>query len=326
MKTRAFAFLLAVALLAPAVAWGLPRPPGSSQTGETEAQVGLEISLDAQDGVGKDTPELVKGRAYRFEFAGPWYPTGTVNAKNIADAGFETTDGTTWTKTGKGVVINSTNYGDPLNTELAEPALDAGRTYSVTWIGRGVSETVRIHDTTSRGDNQGVLTLKIFQVSKVVYELPVVGEANQDVPVQHLATVRWYRNGVFLCIGIRVTDGTETPIGCVNDLGTVQDGSVPLGGGSVLAGAKVVVTFAWTGDRSKLYSPPLEEFIGTNRMVFPFHSSDIPWFQANYETLSARISVAVEHSGQVLFSDKVAEIPGLGQMLEAMFETNVTGV
>lgn len=324
MKTRAFAFLLAVALLAPAVAWGLPRPPGASQTGETEAQVGLKIDLDAQDGVGKDTPELVKGRAYRFEFAGTWKPSGAVN--HFADAGFETTDGwTTWDKTGKGVVINSTNYGDRLNPELDQPDTDT-HTYSITWIGRGVEETVRIHDTTSRGDNQGFLTLKIFQVSKVVYELPVVGEANQDVPVQHLATVRWYRNGVFLCIGIRATDGTETPIGCVNDLGQVQDGSVPLGGGSILAGAKVVVTFAWTGDRSKLYSPPLEEFIGTNRMVFPFHSSDIPWFQANYETLSARISVAVEHSGQVLFSDKVAEIPGLGQMLEAMFETNVAGV
>ncbi|MCA1841129.1 MAG: hypothetical protein LC723_12525 [Actinobacteria bacterium] len=178
MKRRHIIVIVLAALIFPRMGWAIPRPPGTAQSAP-EAQVGSTLSVNGNDSVGVSTPILTSGRPYRFEVTGVWKPT--TSTTNSADAAFETTNsGTTWTHTGKGIIIGGTNYGD-----VASPvtAFRSDHKYSIQFTGRGVSESMRLNDPIGYGDNSGSVSVKIFTLSQVTYVFEVNQNAGQDLSV-----------------------------------------------------------------------------------------------------------------------------------------------
>lgn len=262
MRRRTIAFFVATAtLIVPALSFALPRPTENQTAPETML---TSMRVFANDPVGLETPLLVEGRRYRFEVTLTWKPSG--DAANFADAACETTGGG-WIKTGKGLIIHTTNYGGG-----SGPACRFDHKYSLVRTGQGRSEVARISDPSGYGDNTGYLDIVIWQQSVVTYEMPLAditlpgGTVGYTIPtttvtpgsvppivvspttipgvgLPQVGSVNLYHNGNLWCIS--VSSGSSTiPVGCVFDPGTavgtpLPDGTVTIGGTPVTPGTEI---------------------------------------------------------------------------------------
>lgn len=382
-RRLATTFILMAVLLVPALAGALPRPEPTSSTAQ-ESQVGSPISVAGSNSVGVSTPSLTLNKTYRFHVTGTWKPSGS--ASNNADAGFETTDGIAWTRTGKGLLIGTTNYGasgSPLNYRSSHD-------YSITYVGQGGPAVLRVNDPTGYGDNSGALTVTIYEVALYTYtttinptDYGVPGSVTLNVPqvtvpappipgvsvppttlpgagLPSVGSVQTYNQSGFHCLSVTVS-GITQPLGCVvNPGGLLQPISIPIGGNqltppisvcqnppctlpgspgpitvggsgySVPAGSTLSLRFMWTGDMSRLWRTPFDDGTGANALVAPFDARNIQnvlWYQQNLFTVRASIDATIiRPDGQTLYNGNIAIIPGLGQVLEAMFETKVANL
>lgn len=175
--------LLALLLALPQMSGALPRPPGSAQTAPEEA-LGLPFDVLANDSFGVESPLLADGRTFRFEVTEKWYPSGLENPNNIADTGFETTDGTNWGRTGKGLIVGSKNYGSDPSLVFMDD-----HKYSLQITGRGIAETMRVNDPSGHSDNDGKLTVQVYEQKQVNWVVPVNVPVGGTVPATQAISV-----------------------------------------------------------------------------------------------------------------------------------------
>lgn len=185
------------------------------------------------------------------------------------------------------------------------------------------------------------------------------------LPIPAIGSVGTYNSSQsgspVICLKATVGGVTVNPVACAaNPGGLIQGtGDIPIGGSGVgggticgsppcvvpsvgpttiggqrltqtiPAGSSVVLSFVWTGDRSHLYYTPLDDGAG-NRFVAPFNpisAAERDWFATNYANVGAYLSATIKApDGSTIYNGQVSpRIPGLGQILEAMFESQLGG-
>lgn len=196
--------VLGAMVAAPQLSSALPRPAGGTDVPQKSLVLwpgGTQsATLSGADSVGISSPLLTQGRQYQFEVSGTWKPS--TSASNLADAAFETTDGTNWSHTGRGLLIGSTNFGavtSPLGYR-------SNHIYSINWTGRGIGETLRLNDNTAYTDNTGAVTIKIWQIQKVTWNYKL----SQPITIGVPATPTTYLDARSVVVQQEV-DSTEVP-------------------------------------------------------------------------------------------------------------------
>ncbi|MGI8407105.1 MAG: hypothetical protein ACR2L3_01140 [Actinomycetota bacterium] len=114
--------------------------------------------------------------------------------------------------------------------------------------------------------------------------------------------------------------------------GGVQPTSVPIAGG-IKKGSSLVLSLSWAGDDSHLWNyGTLNGTSITQRSNgwAPFDPTNAPerdWFTTNAGSLGATLSVCIKNPApdNTCSSQQSFTAPGLGQLLEAMFNTRVNG-
>lgn len=121
---------------------------------------------------------------------------------------------------------------------------------------------------------------------------------------------------------------TQTPPQTIGGPG----GNVTVGGQtisqSVPSGTSAILTATWKANRSHLYYSPFNTGQG-DRLVLPydpFNLNEASWFAANADEvgLVVRLKLTNPDGAQIIDAD-IIKVPGLGQYLEAMFESQVRG-
>ncbi|MCA1841128.1 MAG: hypothetical protein LC723_12520 [Actinobacteria bacterium] len=385
-------FALAAVLIVPGLALALPRPNGAAQTAP-ETVVGSPLSIDSRDSVGVSSPVLTSGRAYRLEVVGTWKPT--TSSTNNADAAFETTDGSNWSHTGKGLLIGPTNYAGATSPITA---FRSDHKYSISLTGRGIAENIRVNDPIGYADNSGSLTVTVYQIAVVTYQVttPVtidpqalgLGQVTLPIPtatasvpaeggqtispipvggnVPQVGTVQFVQGSQggspVICLVLTIQGLPSTTLGCVLNPGGLVPGTgpIPIGGASVgpvtvcsappcavpsvspttktvggsvsqslPAGATVSLVFRWSADTTHIFRTFVDDGTGSNYIVAPFDAriqSERDWYQTNFGNLDGEIAAKIIRTdGAVVFDQTLVSISGIGQVLEAMFETKVAG-
>lgn len=172
--------VLGAMVAAPQLSSALPRPAGGTDVPQKSLVLwpgnAQSATLDGANSVGISSPVLTQGRQYQLEVSGTWKPSAS--ASNLADAAFETTDGTNWSHTGRGLLIGSTNFGavtSPLSYR-------SNHVYFINWTGRGIGETLRLNDNTAYTDNSGAVTIKIWQIQRVTWNYRISQPITIGIP------------------------------------------------------------------------------------------------------------------------------------------------
>lgn len=162
-----------------------------------------------------------------------------------------------------------------------------------------------------------------------------------------------------MCLSLTIsltTPPITSQIGCVYDAGTIPDGSVPIGGGGtsisptticdpcasvpgvtptvvvpstvveggIPAGSKLDLTITWSADPSRLY--PFFR-TGTTEVWAPFDPVvDGPWFATNASSVAATLHAVIRNSSGDIIHDVPVTLPGMGQVIEAIFANKVAGI
>lgn len=114
--------------------------------------------------------------------------------------------------------------------------------------------------------------------------------------------------------------------------GGVQPTSVPLSGG-IKKGSSLILSLSWAGDDSHLWNyATVNGTSATQRSngwapFDPTSDSERAWFTSNAASLGATLSVCVKNPSpdNTCSSQQSFTAPGLGQILEAMFNSRVNG-
>lgn len=177
MKRRHLIYLIIVAMLIPQVAGALPRPAGGKQEGAEQEIFRKTISADLTEEL---SPALSLNRQYKVEVFGIWKPSSGAN--HIADAAFEATNGSNWTKTGKGLVFGTVKMGEAGVAPLT-PSGGSLHPYTFTVTGRGFAEIIRINDPSGNTDgNSGSLTVVVKDLNQVRWVYPQSQTFNSQIP------------------------------------------------------------------------------------------------------------------------------------------------
>lgn len=339
-------FVLAAILFVPLLAAALPRPPGSTQvpSGTTET-LKETLFVSAASGIVVSSQPLLTGRSYRVEVSGD-YQTDT-NGCHRGDMAYVTLD--CWVNRSKAggpsLVIDGVRQSNTLvayksNHIYCEPA------DGCTKVGEGRAVQFYIFDT-NYGDNVGGLTVKIFAVTKVTWEfrvdrdLPgVVIDQTVTVPTtpQVGSIVMNHQPDGLWCITVTV-GSTSRRVACTDDPGRqFPDQTIPIGGTNqtiriqrtvIPAGSQLHVIFTWVADREHLYFFGSDFQTGSS-LWLPWdyrNGAEYAWFLSQAANLGATIEFSVtDPSGAYVIPQTRVPVAGLGQILEALFESKAAGL
>lgn len=383
-------FVLAALLVVPAMALGLPRPTGAPTTGETFVET---VTLSA-NGTAVQSAALVNGRTYRLQVSGTWRHGAPTNS--VADARWATNDGwITCLQTGKGLQVGAIKMGDPASDLSCNKA---SHSYSITIVGRGVGETMKVFDDTTYNDNLGSLNVSVFLQSSVtfVFELnftqqppqspvpqpyttvtvppitpgaiPAVTISAIPVPgggaIPYIGTVTYNHScgqPREYCIFIQVQQMPPMKLGSVVDeLNLLPNGATAIGGTGQLVspttvgpfspvpggtplppipgqekavglppGTTLTITITWRADTTKLTRAAAFGNGDEYQLWAPFAPiGDSAWFAGTLldGTTEATIRYTLkDSSGNAIAPSQSASVPGLGQVLEAVFASRAAG-
>lgn len=168
--------ILAATIVAPPFAGALPRPDQATQLSATQQEIAL-LTVPATNPSTVSTPVLTNGRQYRFEISGTW--KWAADTCTYAEMAFTTSNcWTTRSKTGLGLVIDGVKQADTAVQYRSD------HTYFMSWAGQGVAVRLYVFDT-NYDDNSGAITVRVFQTSRVTYQLKLtqpIGVSDVFIP------------------------------------------------------------------------------------------------------------------------------------------------